>query len=125
MNATIRKIGNSEGVIIPKEILDRLGLKAGDNVEVREVSGQLVSKPLDDDFTRQLEHAETFTNTRRHSRSWPGDVHTLLSRQLIERLHCRQIERFGGAYGLRDEGILESALMRPVNKAACGATDVI
>lgn len=57
---TIRKIGNSEGVIIPKEILDRLGLKAGDNVEVREVSGQLVSKPLDDDFTRQLEHAETF-----------------------------------------------------------------
>ena len=30
MNVTIRKIGNSEGVIIPKEVLDRLGLKAGD-----------------------------------------------------------------------------------------------
>lgn len=48
-----------------------------------------------------------------------------LSRPLVERLHYRQIERFGGAYGLRDEGILESALMRPVNKAAYGSTDVI
>ena len=30
MNVTIRKIGNSEGIIIPKEVLNRLGLKAGD-----------------------------------------------------------------------------------------------
>lgn len=29
MNVIIRKIGNSEGIIISKEILDRLGLKAG------------------------------------------------------------------------------------------------
>ncbi|TIT84882.1 MAG: AbrB/MazE/SpoVT family DNA-binding domain-containing protein, partial [Mesorhizobium sp.] len=32
MNITIRKIGNSEGLILPKELLDRLNLKAGDNV---------------------------------------------------------------------------------------------
>ena len=25
MNVTIRKIGNSEGIIIPKEVLDRMG----------------------------------------------------------------------------------------------------
>ncbi len=31
MNITIRKIGNSEGIIIPKDVLDRLGLKAGTN----------------------------------------------------------------------------------------------
>jgi death-on-curing protein len=48
-----------------------------------------------------------------------------LSRPLVERLHQRQIERFGGAYGLHDEGVLESALMRPVNKAAYGSTDII
>ena len=48
-----------------------------------------------------------------------------LSRPLIERLHYRQIERFGGSYGLRDEGALESALMRPVNKVAYGSTDII
>ncbi|MBW6420479.1 AbrB/MazE/SpoVT family DNA-binding domain-containing protein [Rhizobium sp. XQZ8] len=60
MNATIRKIGNSEGIIIPKEILDRLGLKAGDSIDLAEEVGKLILKPLDDDFTRQLEHADRF-----------------------------------------------------------------
>jgi len=31
-------------------------------------------------------------------------------------LHSRQLRRFGGASGLRDEGILRSALDRPLNK---------
>jgi death on curing protein len=31
-------------------------------------------------------------------------------------IHSRQLRRFGGAPGLRDEGILRSALERPVNK---------
>lgn len=28
-----------------------------------------------------------------------------------------QIDRFGGAHGIRDDGLLESALARPINKA--------
>ncbi|TCL70285.1 death-on-curing protein [Rhizobium sp. BK251] len=36
-----------------------------------------------------------------------------------------QIERFGGAFGLRDEGALESALARPMNKAHYGCEDLI
>ncbi len=31
-------------------------------------------------------------------------------------IHSRQLRRFGGAAGLRDEGLLRSALARPVNK---------
>lgn len=31
-------------------------------------------------------------------------------------VHSRQLRRFGGAPGLRDEGMLQSALERPVNK---------
>lgn len=31
-------------------------------------------------------------------------------------VHSRQLRRFGGAAGLRDEGMLRSALERPVNK---------
>src|ERR1700736_1340349 len=31
-------------------------------------------------------------------------------------IHSRQLRRFGGAAGLRDEGMLKSALGRPVNK---------
>lgn len=47
-----------------------------------------------------------------------------LDRRLVERLHAMQIERFGGAYGLRDEGGLESALNRPINKAHYGCEDI-
>ncbi|PRD45772.1 AbrB family transcriptional regulator [Phyllobacterium phragmitis] len=32
MNVTLRKIGNSEGFIIPKDVLDRHNLKAGDTL---------------------------------------------------------------------------------------------
>lgn len=31
-------------------------------------------------------------------------------------VHSRQLRRFGGAPGLRDEGMLRSALERPINK---------
>jgi death-on-curing protein len=31
-------------------------------------------------------------------------------------IHSRQLRRFGGASGMRDQGMLESALERPVNK---------
>ncbi|HZG28097.1 MAG TPA: type II toxin-antitoxin system death-on-curing family toxin [Ensifer sp.] len=48
-----------------------------------------------------------------------------LHRKIVERLHEMQIERFGGAYGLRDEGIFESALARPINKAAYGCEDLM
>jgi putative addiction module antidote len=60
MNITIRKIGNSEGVIIPKEVLDRMGLKAGDSLDMSENKGELVLKAIDEDFARQMEHADRF-----------------------------------------------------------------
>ncbi|HTO30192.1 MAG TPA: AbrB/MazE/SpoVT family DNA-binding domain-containing protein [Pararhizobium sp.] len=63
MNVTIRKIGNSEGVIIPKEVLDRLGLKAGDQMEVTTENGTLQMRPVDEAFARQLEHASRFMDT--------------------------------------------------------------
>jgi len=48
-----------------------------------------------------------------------------LSRRLVEQMHAMQIERFGGLAGLRDEGSLESALRRPINKANYGCDDII
>lgn len=60
MNVVIRKIGNSEGVIIPKEVLDRLGLKAGDELELSTHSGGLQLQPVEADFSRQLGHAQRF-----------------------------------------------------------------
>jgi death-on-curing protein len=39
-----------------------------------------------------------------------------LTYEQVLAIHARQLRRFGGAPGLRDEGILRSALERPVNK---------
>ncbi|MBB3568637.1 AbrB/MazE/SpoVT family DNA-binding domain-containing protein [Rhizobium sp. BK491] len=60
MNVTIRKIGNSEGVIIPKEVLDQLGLGDGDSLELSLKDGGLLMQPADADFARQMEHAQRF-----------------------------------------------------------------
>lgn len=60
MNLTIRKIGNSEGVIIPKEVLDRLGLKAGDRLTLSTGDDGIHMQPIAEDFSRQLEHAHSF-----------------------------------------------------------------
>src|ERR1700742_1605844 len=39
-----------------------------------------------------------------------------LSFEQVLAMHSRQLRRFGGALGLRDEGMLRSALERPINK---------
>lgn len=45
----------------------------------------------------------------------PREPRWLTYEQVIA-IHSRQLRRFGGASGLRDEGMLRSAIERPVNK---------
>jgi death on curing protein len=47
-----------------------------------------------------------------------------IDRRALELLHDESIAEHGGAAGLRDEGLLESALARPLNLAADGDPDV-
>lgn len=47
-----------------------------------------------------------------------------ISRQALELLHGESLAEHGGAPGLRDEGLLESALARPINLAAYEEPDV-
>jgi death-on-curing protein len=47
-----------------------------------------------------------------------------ISRQALELVHGESLAEHGGAAGLRDEGLLESALARPVNLAAYGQPDL-
>lgn len=44
-----------------------------------------------------------------------AEPHWITYEQVVA-IHARQLRRFGGASGLRDEGMLRSALERPVNK---------
>lgn len=41
-----------------------------------------------------------------------------LKREWVDALHFQQLKRFGGLYGIRDEGAIESALARPINQWA-------
>ena len=49
---------------------------------------------------------------------------TRLPRDLIIRLHDRQIELHGGLPGTRDHGLLESAIARPLNAWSYGEADL-
>jgi putative addiction module antidote len=57
MNVVVRRIGNSEGVILPKEVLDRHNLRAGDKLTVVEKADGISLVPASSDLSRQLEAA--------------------------------------------------------------------
>ena len=46
MRAAVRKMGNSSGVIIPKPILNELGVKAGDTIEMTLEAGKVILAPV-------------------------------------------------------------------------------
>jgi len=60
MNVTVRKIGNSEGVILPKEVLDRHNLQAGDTLQVTVTNDGISLRPTDETFERQMKAAAEF-----------------------------------------------------------------
>jgi len=47
-----------------------------------------------------------------------------LSRQFILAIHDEQLAEHGGALGVRDDGLLDSALARPLNRAGYGEPDM-
>jgi len=46
MHTSVRKLGNSAGVIIPKAVLADMGLAAGDAVDLRREGDRLVLTPV-------------------------------------------------------------------------------
>lgn len=60
MNTVIRKIGNSEGVIIPKDVLDQMNLRAGDSVVLIRDGDELRVRAISDtreEFERKMQIA--------------------------------------------------------------------
>ena len=52
-------IGNSTGVIVPKELLEKLRVSKGDTLTVTETPRGLKISAYDDEFARAMELAET------------------------------------------------------------------
>jgi putative addiction module antidote len=59
MKIEIKKIGNSEGLILPKELMQRLDLKRGQQLHIVELAGggfQVL--PYDPDFEKTMDLAD-------------------------------------------------------------------
>ncbi|MEG3088689.1 AbrB/MazE/SpoVT family DNA-binding domain-containing protein [Sphingomonas sp. PB4P5] len=54
----IIKIGNSQGVILPKDMLDQMHVVLGDELHVRETAGGISLSPVDPDFVDAMTKAE-------------------------------------------------------------------
>ena len=61
----LTQIGNSVGVILPKEILARLKLEKGDTVFVTEVANGVTLTPYSAEFEAQMEAARDVMKRRR------------------------------------------------------------
>jgi putative addiction module antidote len=63
----LTQIGNSVGVILPKEVLAKMNVGKGDTVYLTEAaSGGFNLTPYDDDFERQMEAARRIMKKRRN-----------------------------------------------------------
>jgi putative addiction module antidote len=59
MKIEIKKIGNSDGLLIPRELMQRLDLKRGQQLHITELpGGGFQALPYDPDFERTMELAE-------------------------------------------------------------------
>ena len=59
MKLEIKKIGNSDGVILPRELMQRLDLKRGQQLFVVELAGGgFQALPYDPDFEKMMEVAD-------------------------------------------------------------------
>ncbi len=54
MRATVTRIGNSTGVILPKEAVARLKVKKGDSVFLTETPEGYIVTPYDPEFESQM-----------------------------------------------------------------------
>jgi putative addiction module antidote len=70
MKVEIKKIGNSDGLILPRELMQRLDLKRGQQLHITELAGggfQLL--PYDPDFEKTIETADEIMDEYRDTLS--------------------------------------------------------
>lgn len=71
MRATVTKIGNSTGLILPKEVVARLKVQKGDTVFLTETPDGYTVTPYDPEFETQM------TAARRGMASYRNALHEL------------------------------------------------
>jgi putative addiction module antidote len=67
MKLKIRKIGNSLGASIPKEILEQMNVGEGDTLYVTQTPDGIHLTPYDPEFELAMEAAKNITNRYRNA----------------------------------------------------------
>jgi antitoxin MazE len=72
MKSAIRRMGNSHGVIIPKPLLNEIGAKAGDPVDLKVEKGKIVIAALrQDPRKRWAEECKALADAGEDGLVWP------------------------------------------------------
>ena len=66
MTVKLTTVGNSTGIVLPKELLEKLRVQKGDLLHVLETPGGIELTPLDSEFARQMDVAEKVMRRRRN-----------------------------------------------------------
>ena len=67
MQLKVRKIGNSLGVILPREVASRLKVSEGDSLALSEMPSGYKLTPYDADIARQIEVGEKIMRRYRNT----------------------------------------------------------
>lgn len=66
MELKITQIGNSVGIILPKEVLHSLNVSKGDSLWIAEKEGEISLSPYDPEFAEQMQSARAIMKKRRN-----------------------------------------------------------
>ncbi|MGF1633262.1 MAG: AbrB/MazE/SpoVT family DNA-binding domain-containing protein [Phycisphaerae bacterium] len=66
MKLKLIAVGNSTGVILPKELLEKLRVERGDTLHVLEVPDGVKIRSLDEDLAQHMDVAEGVMRRRRN-----------------------------------------------------------
>ena len=67
MKTKLRKIGNGYGVLLPKQVLERLRVEEGGALMLRETSSGIELSPYEADFSEQVEAFRRTEHRHRNS----------------------------------------------------------
>jgi putative addiction module antidote len=67
MNIELKKLGNSTGIILPKELLTRLGLAVGDELVITETTDGFKVTRRSETFEKGMEIARKAMKTYHHT----------------------------------------------------------
>lgn len=67
MKTRLRKIGNGYGVLLPKQVIERLRLEEGGELTLRETTSGVELSPYEADFSEQVEAFRRTEHRHRNS----------------------------------------------------------